>query len=257
MVPAAMMAGSGQQCRLVTRMKPRHPPTRPVSLLCVGLLAAALLSAPAAGAQSSSSQSMSCEQEGKNTQCNDLGSIAMDTQREIRGEPIKVEIDATIDDTLAERGARYVMFSVRHDGSDSPVSLSLEKFSTRQGTIFTERIDHDIPNEINIWAHVADIPEGEPIKIVLNVGASDRGAFRLETLVMPFDRGYEPVRGRGGAEVTLFSFTMLGVNKESSDVSKGASSSIVDRVRTPGLGSAALLSGLLAAAAVAARRGRQ
>lgn len=248
--------------RYLTNQRTNHK--RPAALLCAGFLIAMAVAMPAAaephdttnGTSQTTATANGCEQDGKNTQCNDLGSIAMDTQREIRGELIEVKIDLTIDDTHTDQGARYIMFSVRHDGSSSPVSLSIKSFDTSAGPIFAERIDHDRPNEINIWTHVADIPEGKPIDLVVTVGANDKGAFQLETLVMPFDRGYEPVRERGGAEVTLFSFTMLGVNEPSGDVNQGSGLSLVDRVRTPGPSVPALLGGLFALAFIVARRNR-
>lgn len=248
---------------VVTRMhlRPNDQNKRilPTAIGAAGALALLLVAALAApSAQAAHNSGYDCEQDGKNTECNDLGRIAMDTQREIRGEPIMVQVDATVDDTHSDMGARYVMFSVRHDpsGGSSPLSLSLEKFSTQEGAIFTERIDHDVPNEINIWAHVADIPEGEAIELVVKVGASDRGAFQLETLVMPFDRGYEPVRGDDGKEITMFSFTTLGVNEETPDVSSSGGS-FVDRFRTPGFTGVAALAALSAAVLVAVVRRRR
>lgn len=239
------------QTKPVTRMVKPHT-TRNLftnALLCAGLLMASM--APGALASDGNTD---CEQEGKNTQCNALGSIAMETQTEILGEPILVHITTTVDDTHSQQGARYIMFSIRHDATDSPVSLSLVSFETGKGEIFTERIDHPIPNEINVWVQVADIPEGKPIDIAVEVGSSDRGAFRLETLVMAFDRGYEPVSGTDGNEVTLFSFTMLGVNKESSNVASGSGTTLIDRVRVPGPGLPLTLLGVVAAGLWASRR---
>ena len=221
---------------------------RTLAIGCLGVFAVAVLAVPA-GAQ------RGCEQDGKNMQCNEFGTISMDTQREIRGEPIEVTVDAMVLDNHMEQGARYIMFSVRHDnaGHASPVSLELKKLSTRHGAIFTDRVDHDIPNEINVWAHVADVPENTPIQLVVGVGASDRGAFRLETLVMPFDRGYEGLRDRSGEEVTMFSFTMLGVNEETGDVG-GGDRSFVDKLRTPGFTGGAGLAALVVVAALVLRR---
>lgn len=240
------------QTNHVTRMVKPHT-TR--NLLANALLCAGLLMAFMAPGALASHGTTDCEQEGKNTQCNALGSIAMETQAEILGEPILVHITTTVDDTHSQQGARYIMFSIRHDAADSPVSLSLASFETSKGEIFTERIDQPIPNEINVWVQVADIPEGKPIDIAVEVGSSDRGAFRLETLVMAFDRGYEPVRGTDGNDVTLFSFTMLGVNEESSSVASGSGASLIDRVRVPGPGLPLATLGVVAAG-LWARRGR-
>lgn len=225
------------------------------ALAALVLLLVAIVSIPSAGADHESS--FGCDHDGKNTQCNEFGTIAMDTQREVRGDPIVLNVTTVVRDDHADEGARYVMFSVRHDarGGSSPISLELLKFESPHGPIFTERIEDERPNEINIWAHVADIPENVPIDLQVKVGASDRGAFQVETLVMPFDRGYDGLQDRQGEQVNVFSYTTVGVNKETASVGdKGGS--FMDNVRTPGFAAAHALVALAGLLAVAAWRRR-
>lgn len=241
---------------MVKTMHPNRSETRTLRrrlgglLTCVLFLATSIATLPGVHASHNL-----CEEDGKNIQCNDLGAIAMDAQHEVRGDPVQVVVEVTVDDTYTDAGARYMMFSVRHDarGGESPVSLRLDAFESAKGPIFTQRIEQDIANEVNIWAHVADIPEGETLDLRVTVGASDRGAFRLETLVMPFDRGYEPVKTSSGEDVSLFSFTLLGVNEETSTVGTSGDS-WGKRFGIPGYGAAVALAAVAAAALVIKRR---
>ena len=182
--------------------------------LRAGALAALALAALLAIAQPAWAQD--CMQPAKNMQCTDFGAIVMDTQRDIRGTPIDVAVTTTLNTAYADQGARWLLFSVRNvepDGSN-PVTISLTRFSTEFGDVVTTRVEHPSPSELNLWVDVLDTPVGTPITIEMQVGATQRGAFRLETLVMPFDRGYAPLKDPAGADMSLFSFTLLGVNEE-------------------------------------------
>jgi hypothetical protein len=219
--------------------------------MAVAVLAVSLVLTLMPTAEAGRSQ---CESPGMNTQCNELGTIAMPTQVEIRGQPVTLTTHATLYNNYMDMGARYIMFSIRHDAGagSSPVSLDLKKFQTVYGPIFTERIDHDRPNEINLWAHVSDVPTNAEITLEYEVHATDRGAFRLETLVMPFDRGYEPLADAGGEDITMFSFSLVGVNKETSG--PAGKKDFRDRLATPGPAPAVFVLALVAAALWVQRR---
>lgn len=178
----------------------------------------------------------SCKKSGMNVQCNPLGTIAMASQKHIKGDPVAATITIQLDTNLADQEARYVLFSVRNvtDYQESPVILSLERFGTAAGEIVTMRVDHEDPNELNLWVNVLDLPVGVPITIDLQVGATDRGAYLLEALVMPFDRGYEPIMDSEGKDISLYSFTLLGVNEVTGDSFAQGGGGPLTRISTPG-----------------------
>ncbi|MBW3583265.1 MAG: hypothetical protein KY455_09230 [Euryarchaeota archaeon] len=192
-----------------------------------------------------------CHEPGKNIQCNELGFIAMDARYDIRGDPADVEVKIKLNHDYEEQGARWVMFSLRnHTAEGSPVTIQPGKFATQHGDVLTTRVEHETPNELNIWVHVLDVPVGETITLTSTVGVTDRGAFTLEMLVLVFDRGYEPLKNSNGEDLNLYSFSLLGVNKETS--ANPADGGIAGSV--PGFGAAALLGATLALAAVVSRR---
>jgi hypothetical protein len=179
-----------------------------------------------------------CTQPGRNVQCTAFGSAAMDSQREIKGDPINLDADIWLNSNLADQGARWILFSVRNvtgEGSE-PVSISLLKFATPSGEVVTTRVDHDKANEIDLWVDVLDTPVGTPITLSVQVGSSERGAYRLEVLVLAFDRGYETLKDPGGTEYSLFTSTLLGVNKETGQISNAGGGSLLEGKKTPGLG---------------------
>jgi hypothetical protein len=74
---------------------------------------------------------------------------------------------------------------------------------------------------------------------------------------MAFDRGYAPVRDGAGNEASLFSFTLLGVNKETAAGSSGGGGSFLQGYKLPGFETGpALVAITLAVAAVAVARRR-
>ena len=182
-------------------------------------------------------------------QCAEMGVIKMDSQRDIRGEPIDVAVDIYLNSAYADAGARWFLFSVRNVESDgsNPVTLALTRFGTDAGDIVTTRVEHNTANEIDLWVDGLDLPVGQSIHLDLNVGCTERGAFRLETLVMAFDRGYEPIMDSAGNEASLFSFTLLGVNEETSAL-KPEGGSIMDGRKLPGLAVSAIVVALPAVA---------
>jgi hypothetical protein len=224
---------------------------RPAAVALCLLAVLALL--PQAGAQGA------CSEPGKNMQCTEFGTIAMDSQRDIRGDTIGIVAAITLNTAYADHGVRWLLFSVRNvteDGSN-PVTLSLNKFSTDSGDVVTTRVEHPSPNELNLWVDVLDTPVMTPIRLDVQVGSTDRGAYRLETLVMAFDRGYAPVRDGAGNEASLFSFTLLGVNKETAAGSSGGGGSFLQGYKLPGFETGpALVAITLAVAAVAVARRR-
>lgn len=226
---------------------PSARPLRRTAAMSLALIAVASMIVPAASAQG-------CEEDGKNMQCNEFGVIAMENQRDIKGKPIIVDVETTIYDAQADRGARYVMFSVRHEprGASSPISMELVEFKSEYGDVVTMRVEKEVPNEINVWVHVIDVPTNTPITMQVKVGSTERGAFQLEGLVMPFDRGYEPVTSASGGDMSLFAYTLLGVNGATGKVGSGGS--FLDGVRTPGFAVVPALGVVLLVAALAARR---
>ena len=65
------------------------------------------------------------------------------------------------------------------------------------------------------------------------VAVRAQGAEQPRTLVMPFDRGYAAIRD-GGKDANLFSFTLLGVNRETASASRGGGGGLFDGHKVPG-----------------------
>lgn len=230
-----------------------HRPARPRARTgLAALLGASLLLALAPLAQAQDP----CSSPGMNGQCTEFGAIAMEAQRDIRGEPIDLAASFTLATVYPEQGARWLLVSVRNveaDGSN-PVTIDVVRFGSEHGEILTTRVERPGPNEVNLWAETLDVPVGSPITLDLRVGASERGAFRLETLVMAFDRGYAPVKDSLGNDASLFSYTLLGVNEETASVGGGDDGSLLSGNKVPGLGAGALFMALAAVAVLARRR---
>ncbi len=195
-----------------------------------------------------------CFEPGMNVQCNEFGSIMMENQRDIRGEPILINVTAILHTVHLDADARWIMFSVRHSPEDgsSPISIAPLSFTSPFGDIITSSVDQATPSEVNFWVHVIDVPLDTPTTIEVLVGASERGAFRLEALVMAFDRAYEPIKGADGTDQSLFSFTLLGVNGETKRTATASTGE--DKFRAPGPGAALTFGALLAIAALVTRR---
>ncbi len=209
----------------------------------LGLVALLVLAQPA-GAQNG------CTEPGKNVQCTEFGAITMDSQRDIRGEAIDLTATITLNTAYSDQSARWLLFSVRNvtDDGSNPVTITLKKFSSYAGDIVTTRVEHPSANELNLWVDTLDTPVGTPITLGMKIGSTDRGAYRLETLVMAFDRGYAPIKDSSGNDASLFSFTLLGVNKETAGVETDGGS-FLEGKKLPGL---ELIPALLAVTAVAA-----
>lgn len=201
------------------------------------------------------SQAQSCGEPGMNGQCTEFGSIAMEGQRDIRGDPIGLSVTFTLNTAYADQGSRWLLVSVRNVESDgsNPVTIDMQSFSSAYGDILTTRVEQPSPSELNLWVETLDTPVGTPIVLDLKVGATDRGAFQLETLVMAFDRGYAPVKDSAGNDASLFSFTLLGVNEETSAVSRDKGS-LLRGNKVPGIEAAAVIGALVAVAFVLKRR---
>jgi hypothetical protein len=195
-----------------------------------------------------------CSQPGKTIQCNAFGSIAMDTQRDIRGDPVDLTATIWLNTNYAPQGARWILFSVRNVTSDgaSPVAISLVRFATASGEVVTTRVDHTQPNEVDLWVDVLDTPVNTTITLDFQVGSSERGAYRLEALVLAFDRGYATIQVNGG-QASLFASTLLGVNQQTGRIAGAGAGSLLQGKKTPGPAVPALV---LALAAVAALRRR-
>jgi hypothetical protein len=212
-------------------------------------LAAALMLPLLAATAAAQDPASACSQPGKNIQCNAFGSIAMDNQRDIKGDAVQLTASIWLNSNLADHGARWILFSVRNVTKDgtSPVAISLARFATASGEVVTTRVDHDKPNEVDLWVDVLDTPVQTPITIDVLVGSNERGAYRLEALVLAFDRGYETVKDPGAGEASLFASTLLGVSKESGKLANAGGGSLLDGKKTPGLA----LPGLAAALGIA------
>jgi hypothetical protein len=216
------------------------------------LRAALVLGALFAFAPSVSAQS-GCTQAEHNVQCTEFGTISMESQRDIRGSFIDQSVAINLNTAYADQQSRWLLFSVRNveaDGSN-PVTIEVTRFASAYGDIVTTRVEQPSPSEVNMWVDTLDTPVDTPITIDLRVGSTERGAFKLETLVMAFDRGYAPIQDSSGQDASLFSFTLLGVNEETASSGGDAHNSILDGNKTPGLGFAGMMAVLAAAVAVA------
>lgn len=228
-----------------------HRPRPSIAAVATAFGLAALLALSPAAAQDG------CSQAERNMQCTEFGTIAMDSQRDIRGESIDLTADIVLNTAYEDQGARWLLFSVRNveqDGSN-PVTVELKGFTSAYGDIVTTRVEHATANELDLWVDILDTPVGTPIKLDVSVGATERGAFRLETLVMAFDRGYAPVQDSGGNDASLFSFTLLGVNEETAGINADGGS-FVEGNKLPGPGFVPLMAALAVAVAVLAVRRR-
>jgi hypothetical protein len=226
--------------RIVAKSKER--PTKRATLSAfaaafVVLVTASVLAVPPALAQEENPSS-ACTENGMNVQCNEFGSIKMDAHRDIRGDPLDVTARIQLHTSYADDGARWVMFSVRNvtDDGPSPVTVGLQRFSTANGDIVTTRVEHAKPSELNLWVDVLDLPVGTAVDLDLLVGATQRGAFSLEALVLAFDRGYAPIRAGSGEDASLFSFTLLGVNEETGPAAGQDPGSLAEGHKLPALG---------------------
>lgn len=207
---------------------------------------------------SEDTSSEDCQEDGVNVECNDFGQIRMPTTKDVKGSPVTLAAEITIEKTYEDQEARWFMFSIRNitaDG-DSPVTIDLQGFNTSSGDVVVTRTIQDSPSELNLWVDVLDIPVGERITLEVEVGATERGAFAIETLVIPFDRGYEPIKNETGADVSLYSSTLLAVNDETTTTTTEDEGSILDGNKVPGA-AAGITVVLLAAAAIATTSGRK
>ncbi|HUR62216.1 MAG TPA: hypothetical protein VM286_07640 [Candidatus Thermoplasmatota archaeon] len=193
-----------------------------------------------------------CVEPGKNIQCNAFGSISMDTQRDIKGDPITETVSIWLNTNMQDQGARWLLFSVRNNTADgsNPVEIALVRFSTPNGDMVTTRVDRPGANEIDLWVDVLDTPAQTPITIEVQVGSSERGAYRLEALVLAFDRGYETLKDASGAEASLFASTLLGVNKESGKLAGAGGGSLLQGKKTATLAVPGFVAALSIALAV-------
>jgi nitrogen fixation protein len=157
-----------------------------------------------------------CTVPGYNVQCNELGMISMPLEQEIRGEPVTLVANTTLRTNYAHLEARWMMFSIRNItmSGQSPVTVEVKRFGTTADEVLVTRVDRHGASQVQLWVDVLDVPVGVPLALELNVGATERGAYRLESLVMPFDRHYQALPGAAGTNATLFSFTLLGVNAD-------------------------------------------
>lgn len=235
-----------------SRTVPASPPRRVLQRTAAASFALALATLMVASPVSAQE---ACSGAGRNGQCTEFGTISMDSQRDIRGQTISVDIPIYLNTGYADQGTRWLLFSVRNVTSDgsNPVTIELTRFATASGNIVTTRVEHPSANELNLWVDILDTPVQIPISLDVRVGSTERGAFRLEALVMAFDRGYTPVRESSGAEASLFSFSLLGVNKETAKVNADGGS-LFDGNKLPAPPLAAVLVALAAAALLVRRR---
>src|SRR5687768_1897294 len=162
-------------------------PLRPPRLALVAILGALML-VPQTEAQT-------CREPGMNGQCSEFGAIVMDNQHSVRGEPVDVTATIVLNTVYEEQAARWILFSARsveEDGGKSPVTIELVRLVSDHGDIVASQVEHPAPNELDVWVDTADVPVGTPLSFGLSVGSTERGAFRLEALVLAFDRAYTP-----------------------------------------------------------------
>lgn len=214
---------------------------------------------------SASSSSRECYEPGFNMECNEFGDIRMQSNDEVRGEPIEtttyINLDRSFEDREEGPDARWVMFAVRNvtPAGESPVEVEIDGFETNtSGEIITTREDRESPSEINLWVDVLDLPIDEEIRVEATVGVTELGAYQLETIVIPFDRAYDPLVHPNGESISLFSFTMLGVHEPTSSLGAGQGEGwIATAQEIPTVGALVAMLTLGTMAAATARRGDQ
>ncbi len=192
-----------------------------------------------------------CRKSGKNGQCNEFGEIWMDNRVDVEGERVDLRADIMLYTDFSERNTRWIMFSMRNISQElgHPVDVELRAFNTEHGDIVTTREDYQ-DHRVDLWVDVLDLPVNTPIVVEMNVGVTERGAFDMETMVLAFDRGYDPITMSGGQEASLFAYTTLSVTEATSG------SGLMSKIQNvPGVGAVAVL-GALAAVAVAIGRRR-
>lgn len=199
-----------------------------------------------------------CQEDGKNTECNEFGEIRMPTTKNIKGTPLSLTAEITLDTSYEDRDARWVMFSVRNltEDRDSPVTIGLESFNTSSGDVVTTRVIQDKPSELNLWVDVLDLPVDERITLTVEVGATERGAYAIETIVIPFDRGYDPIKDHEGNSVSLYSSTLVAVNGATTSTATEDDGSLIDGNKVPGV-AAGFTALLLATSAIVLNVGRK
>lgn len=201
-----------------------------------------------------------CQIDGVNVECNGFGKIQMPTTKNMKGSPVTLAAEITLETSYEDRDARWVMFSMRNvtDDGNSPVTIGLESFKSPSGEVVTTRVIQDDPSELNLWVDVLDLPTGEPITFEVEIGATERGAFAIETIVIPFDRGYEPIKDHQGAPVSLYSSTLLAVNgaTAATTTTTEGDGSILDGNKVP-VAAAGLTVLVLGAVAVVLNAGRE
>lgn len=192
--------------------------------------------ATAGHGQSEDTSSEDCEKDGVNIECNEFGVIEMPTTEDMKGSPVTLSAEITLDKSYEDRDARWIMFSVRNvtEDGNSPVSIDLQAFNTSSGDVVTTRVIQDEPSELNLWVDVLDLPVDEPINLEVEVGVTERGAFAIETIVIPFDRGYEPIKDEQGESVSLYSSTLLAVNGATTTTTTEDDGSILEGNKLPG-----------------------
>lgn len=215
------------------------------------MILAPIDAATASHAQSSDdTSSEDCQEDGVNMECNEFGKIQMPTTKKMKGSPVNLAAQITLETSYEDRDARWIMFSIRNvtDDGDSPVTIDLESFNTSSGDVVTTRTIQDQPSELNLWVDVLDLPTGEQITLEVEIGVTERGAFAIETVVIPFDRGYEPIKDDQGDTVSLYSSTLLAVNGATTATTNREDGSILDGNKVPGAaaGLAVLLLGATA-----------
>lgn len=224
-------------------------------MFATALAVLAVVGVLAVSGTASAQDDMSCKESGKNIECNEFGRIAMDHRQRVKGDPVDVNATITLNRTYENQGARWIMFSIRNvtDSGESPVSLRLNTFSTDDGEVVTTRVDHEDENELNLWVDVLDLPTREPITLEVSVGCTEEGAYAVETLVLVFDRGYDPIKNASGENVGLFSNTLLGVNEATDPISTSSSDSPLGIRDVPGAGALGAAGAVAIVAAVTAR----
>ena len=225
----------GKRDESVRRARGHHRtwPRIAVAILALGLLGVGPSTAQEPQTQADGSP---CQEAGRNMQCTGFGTIEMDARHDVRGEPVRIAAQIQLHTAYADQGARWIMFSVRNPTTeaDSPITVSLKGFATSFGNVVTTRVDQERPSELNLWVDVLDAPLDTPILLEFEVGATQRGAYGVEVLVIAFDRVYEPLQV-DGRDASLFSSSLLAVNKETA--SAGGGGNVFDRGQAvPGVG---------------------
>ncbi|MHB8604490.1 MAG: hypothetical protein ACYDCK_04475 [Thermoplasmatota archaeon] len=206
----------------------------------------------AAFAQDSTNSTTNAPATSEHGETNDLGSISMQYETLMNGTALPIDASVALrNTTFGDEQVTYVMFSFNTSGT--PLVAKFDSLATANGTDIAVTKKASLPNEEHWFADIHDLPKETPVLMRGTLDATDRGLYRVSAVVVVFNYRWEPLKLANGSTASLYSFTQVGVNKESlaqplEPASTGATSRHI-----PAAGALAGV-GLAASVALVARR---